>query len=222
MRPDHEVDLALAIEAMLLHRADGDDLHNSVLALLQWAVNVPDGGLPTAGSTIPEDNLRLPFVASQLTVVIWETVRRNLRAVIQHELQRYRPDDPPAPATPPPSPAPPPPPTAAGADGTAPNETPLEPPAHGQAQSNPATTNAWQSAVGLIRDRLFREISARNLSKDTPEVAARIAELEADLARLNELSGDVSLGRLASVVDELEALGRRILGGFWPNPPRPA
>jgi hypothetical protein len=90
-RPDHEIDLALVVEAFLVYGVGGEQLQDGVLALLQWALTVPDGGLPSPDSPVPEDNLRLPFVAAQLTVVIWQTMLRELTNVIGHELRPFRP-----------------------------------------------------------------------------------------------------------------------------------
>jgi len=50
-----------------------------------------DGGRPDINANIPEGNLHLPFVAAQLSVVVWDTMTRELSAVIDHELRPYRP-----------------------------------------------------------------------------------------------------------------------------------
>ena len=156
-REDHQVDLALVVEALLLYRTGGAELQEGVLALLQWALTVPDGGLPRVDTEIPKDNLRLPFVAAQLTVVIWATMMREFSAVIAHELRAYRPE---IPAGGPTAPG------GAAYDDAEPTRVVLE----------PGDVLAWRQAIDAVRVSLAAEIDDRDRAKGTVVVNERRSE----------------------------------------------
>jgi hypothetical protein len=193
-RKDHEVDLALVVEALLLYRTEGQDLEQGVLALLQWALDVPDGGLPRIDTDIPEDNLRLPFVVAQLTVVIRATMTQQLSAVIEHELRQYRlandPDEP-------------------------------EPPAPATFPLSDADLRDWRAACDLIRVELDHDIKERERAPKTRPITKKQAELIEQLARVNALSQQLSLAIPVAVLVELDRVGRAVCGHRWPHPPMP-
>ena len=206
-REDHEIDLALVVEAMLLYQTGGSDLQQGVLALLQWALNVPDGGLPATDSDVPEDSLRLPFVAAQLTVVIWVTMMRELSAVIDYELRAYRPAVAESHSEAVAEPVP-------GSDPD-PDATPTS------VWLDVASVAAWHRAIDVIRETLAGAIGKRDRSKDTPEVAERISQLRIELTHLNGLSSRVTPFTPVRVLRDLEELGRHVCGDRWPHPPWP-
>jgi hypothetical protein len=202
---NHEIDLALVVETLLLYREGPIDRQQGVVALLHWALHVPDGGLPPKDSSIPEDNLRLPFVAAQLNVVIWVTMMRELSAVIDYELRHYRAVNPASTAADPsagPTPV---------ADTDAPTGDPLP----------DVDLTAWHRSVDLIRESLASAIAKRQRSRSTPAVARRIDELTLQLDRLNQLGGRVSPRVPVAVLVELDRLGREVCGNRWPEPPMP-
>jgi len=201
-RPDHEIDLALVVEALLLDGADGQDLQQGVLALLQWALDVPDNGLPQIDTEIPEDNLRLPFVVAQLTVVIRATMTRQLDVVIEHELRQYRPA------------------VAAGALDTSVDAIPPAP-GPDTFDLSEADLREWRAAGDLARGTLAEEVSDRDKASGTPSVARRQAELIEQLNEVNALCQQLSTCTPFYALRRLDQLGREVCGRRWRHPPMP-
>ncbi|WP_306205004.1 prenyltransferase/squalene oxidase repeat-containing protein [Actinoplanes sp. RD1] len=190
-RPGREIDLALALEAILLGAHDWQSSYGRLLNLLSWANEEFRGGLRDLG--LPEGTLRAPFAAAQLAALVRVAVSREAAALVE-------------PAAP------------AAERRPAPVEPRL--PAAAGMRLRPSVTH-WREVTRQIEEQLEAQVQRRRavlrraVPGGMPIVQAAYDQYTAQLALCRELREQLRERTPADVVERLIELGDTVCGTGW-------
>ena len=200
-RPGREIDLAQVIEAFV--RCTDDQVRDDLMTLLQ-RTKTELGADADPDYERPEERLRLPFLAAELTEIVWRTVRREMKVLLQDVMGQADPG-----RTPP----------AAEAPTEAPTTTaPVPVPAEQPCGLNDGQLRRWRAAAHRLQNALEKEIADRSgLGILTPSVQVLLDRFLAWQGDYDNLLGKLDRTASRATLTALDGLGRKVLGRSWPT-----
>ena len=213
-----ETELSLIVEARLRNGDEWEDLSPLIFNLLGWAVRPERFRDQNIRATRPGEPLsasaKAPFIAVQLWIIIWTTVKRELRELLR-EIQG--PEDLLDPGEP----------------------NPAAERAPGQTQTPGEDDAAASSAVSATEIRMFRpsvERLRREIDANITDRARQIPNLRGSAQKpfernihlwqgrqrkLDAIDAKIESGTLSNeVLNDLEMLGKEVFGIGWQQPLR--
>ncbi|MEU4532233.1 hypothetical protein AB0F49_28785 [Micromonospora ureilytica] len=194
-----EIDMAQALEATLLYTGAANGTREHLKTLFQRIAI--ERRSPTLLPTAPEERLRIPFVAAQLADIVWRIVQLESLKLFGDVINQGRPE--PSELT----------------EAAVVPET-VVPSSVGAALTK-RYLRAWQKGCEQIEGTIRERIAKRDGPMRTPAVEKVINEQLGYRARLTELTGQLDENADRELLEQIDALGRRVCGVAWPDLPWP-
>ncbi|GAA2344272.1 hypothetical protein [Dactylosporangium salmoneum] len=199
IRPDREIDLALALEALVLYpRAPIQDHLMTLLNRVQAELEAPR----PPDNPRPEERLWVPFIASQLANLVWQTVRSECHALLRDVLngpgeERAVPQ-----------------PEAAPGD---PQAVPPEADAESAGGLTPEQLRRWQDAAEQLGRTITESMNKRSgdAVSEVPSVRQAIQRLHERRERYYALTTQLTADAPLEVLREIDDLGRDVCKSAW-------
>jgi len=203
-REHREIDLAQVIEALSLSTESPVDTHLKML--IDRTMQELDAATPMAGR--PEEQLRLPLLAAQLTDIVWRTVRSEFIRLLSDVMTPETPADAVATESSLPSAVP----------ATAPPVRRVAAPALAEGQMH-----FWFDASEQLSQALRDEINSRSGPQKTqlPSVREALARLQEQRKMHLDLARRLHDAPTLETFREMDWLGREVCGSTWPDLPFP-